>query len=264
MLRHKAALLHAAHEHPCPQHMKSRLWKSYRQQHTAAVHHGRALRQRGEILPGKLLPCGKTLRRGGLPCPGIPGAAARALHGVPAGATVCAAGAAGICGLGRLRLALALFARLGSGGKPELLLRGVFSLRRPGRARCGAPCSHPAADRRCGSLRLRCQRCNPRCPAHLPVQTPGGAAKTPPPVPRPPPAQRCRWSTPAARREPVLLRRSPVSVRPALRTALPVPRSAAAALPAPCGTFPRRSKARPPAPGRKTPAAPRQCGRGSR
>ena len=49
-----------------------------------------------------------------------------------------------------------------------------------------------------------------------------------------------------------------------IRTALPVPRSAAAALPAPCGTFPHRSKARPPAPGRKTPAAPRQCGRESR
>ena len=77
------------------------------------------------------------MRRGGLPCPGIPGAAARALHGVPAGATVCAAGAAGICGLGRLRLALALFARLGSGGKPELLLRGVFSLRRQGAGRTG-------------------------------------------------------------------------------------------------------------------------------
>ena len=95
VLRHKAAFLHAAHEHPRPQHMESRLRKGHRQQHTAAVHHSRALRQRREILPGKLLPCGKALRRGGLPCPGIPGAAARALHGVPAGAAVCAAGAAG-------------------------------------------------------------------------------------------------------------------------------------------------------------------------
>ena len=88
MLRHKASLLHTAHEHPRPQHMKPRLRKSHRQQYTAAVHHSRALRQRGEILPGKLLPCGKALRRGSLPCPGVPGAAARALHGIPAGAAL--------------------------------------------------------------------------------------------------------------------------------------------------------------------------------
>ena len=137
MLRHKASFLHTAYEHPCPQHMEPRLRKGHRQQHTAAVHHSRALRQRGEILPGKLLPCGKALRRGGLPCPGVPGAAARALHGIPAGAAVRTAGAAGICGLGGLCLALAFFARLGSGGKPELLLRGVFPLRRQGAGRAG-------------------------------------------------------------------------------------------------------------------------------
>ena len=76
------------------------------------------------------------MRRGSLPCPGVPGAAARALHGIPAGAAVRAAGAAGICDLGRLcSFSLTLFAGFGSGSKPELLLWGVFSLRRQGAGR---------------------------------------------------------------------------------------------------------------------------------
>lgn len=54
VLRHEASLLHAAHEHPRPQDMQSRLRKGHRQQNAAAMHHGRAVRQRREILPGKL------------------------------------------------------------------------------------------------------------------------------------------------------------------------------------------------------------------
>ena len=118
--------------------MQSRLRKGYGQQNTAAMHHGRAVRQRREILPGKLLPCSKALGRGGLPCPGIPAAGAAALHRLPQGTAALPAGAAGIRGLGRLAAlaSLLLFALLCGSSQPELFLCRIGSggRQRPRRA----------------------------------------------------------------------------------------------------------------------------------
>ena len=88
VLRHKAAFLYAAHEHPGPQHMQAGLREGHRQQHAAPVHHGGTSGQCREILLRELLPRGQALGRGGLPCPGVPAAAAPALHGIPAGAAL--------------------------------------------------------------------------------------------------------------------------------------------------------------------------------
>ena len=88
VLRHKAAFLYAAHEHPGPQHMQAGLREGHRQQHAAPVHHGGTSGQCRENLLRELLPRGQALGRGGLPCPGVPAAAAPALHGIPAGAAL--------------------------------------------------------------------------------------------------------------------------------------------------------------------------------
>ena len=82
----------------------------------------------------------------------------------------------------------------------------------------------------------------------------------PPPVPRPPRVQRCRWNTPAAHPGPAQRLHSPEFLHPAQHTASPALHSAADGPPAPCGTCPRRNRARPPAPGQKTPAGHPQCG----
>ena len=83
----------------------------------------------------------------------------------------------------------------------------------------------------------------------------------PPPVPRPLPGQRCRWSRSSRRRGPGRPPRCPGSVPPVRRTALPALHSAGSQPRLPCGTFPRRSRAHPREHGQKIPAERRQCGR---
>ena len=55
VLRHKAAFLHAAHKYARPQHMQVRLRERHRQQHTAAVHHSRAVNQRRLEIRGSVV-----------------------------------------------------------------------------------------------------------------------------------------------------------------------------------------------------------------
>ena len=113
-----------------------RLGERHRQQHTAAMHHRRALGQRREVPGRKLLPGCQTLGRGGFPCPGVPSAGIPALHGLVAAAGSFPPGTAGIglvkalCGLS---LAFAgLFARLGGRLQPELLFGAVLAGSRQG------------------------------------------------------------------------------------------------------------------------------------
>ena len=128
VLRHKAAFLHAAHKYARPQHMQVRLRERHRQQHTAAVHHSRAVNQRREILPGKRVPCCKALGRTCLPCLCF-AAALVTLHRFPAGTGILAAGCTGIRGLGRLAaLSLGLFARSFRCCQPELFFGSVLAL----------------------------------------------------------------------------------------------------------------------------------------
>ncbi len=135
MLRHKAALLRAAHERPC----RSAHEVPSAERQPAAAHRRHAPRPGAVpawgMLPGKLLPCRQDFAPGWPPPPRYPGCGgSRALHGVP-GRRGCLRGGRG----GHLRSWQALpypslFARLGSGGKQELL-PAVCSLRRQGAGR---------------------------------------------------------------------------------------------------------------------------------
>ena len=123
--------------------MQAGLREGHRQQHAAPVHHGRTSGQCRENLLRELLPRGQALGRGGLPCPGVPAAAAPALHGIPAGAAVGPAGRTGVLLSGRFAaLALALFTGGGCGVQPEQFFRGVLPCGRQGtgRARLDQPC----------------------------------------------------------------------------------------------------------------------------
>ncbi len=139
MFRHKAPLLHTAHEDACTQNMKIRLRESRRQQNAAAMHHGRALCQLRETFLRKFPPCSEALGGRCIPCPSIPAAGAAALHGLPASPAVLPPGAAAIrrlCGFLGLA-AFGLFACFGGSGQPELFFGGVLAGNRQSPGRTG-------------------------------------------------------------------------------------------------------------------------------